>query len=769
MFKMFKNLKVSTKLCVGFGLMILFVIMTGSVCFFTCAQYKEKANMVTENLNMARFMLAKEVDHFKWSASVAKLFMKNEEELKVQTDPTKCGFGKWFYSFTTSDEFKALPENAQAKLMALEEPHKQLHESVIEIKDNWQRDNREVYNKCVRVYEDTTKGELNKVVDGFDHIFEAIDKNRKGAQGEAKENLDNLRVLLLEREIDHLNWSNSIASLFLNNEKELKVQTDPKKCGFGKWYYEYLQSPDFKGLPKDVQTALLDIEDPHARLHQSAIEISENWEPRNTHIYDKCLAMYEGNTQKILDNLIGLFTELFTEIDYYNNTLEQEKTAVAAKMTHSISVIIIVSLIFGVLIALFITGSINNPLKLIVAALGRISDGDFRETIDLDQKDEMGLLAKTCNDVINRWKQIIIDLQGASSQVASSSVEMSSTSEQISKGSESLARTSEETAAAIEQMTDSIQSVLQDIETQTGSVTETSSAIEQMSANIQGVFRSIEQQASAVNESTASVEQLLGSIKQIAGSSDKVNTIASDVNQRAQESNKAVQETVTGMKDIAESAHQINNIIEVITGIASQTNLLALNAAIEAARAGDAGKGFAVVADEVRNLAEQSSHAASEITELIRNANDKAERGVQLVEGVQIVIEQMVGSIEEVSILAQEVNSSTGEQEKGTEEIARAMESLNAITQEVLNAMQEQAKGADEITKTMQEMSRIAGAVSSAMTEQAAASSQVSQSVQQVSTVATENDAGAKQSLDASQDLSDQAQKLDEIVSNFKI
>ncbi len=790
MANIFKNFRVSTKLSIGFGFMILFVLLTGGIAFFACNAFKGKTETLTGNLEMAKFMLAKEVDHFKWSANVANLFLKNEEELHVQTDPTKCDFGKWYYSFIKTDEFKKLPVNVQNRLLAIEEPHKHLHESVIAIKNDWRRDNHAIYDHCATLYQQGTIPKLQEVVSGFRAVFDAIDKNREtvvktaqavqekendGKQHESKKDsaskdkLADLRVILLEREIDHLNWSADISSLFLANKERLEVQTDPHKCGFGQWYDEYVKSPDFKELPEDVQTAMLKLDVPHRQLHESAIAIERGWEPRNDHIFDKCLALYENTTNKILEKVGGLFNELFVELDAYNAQLDKEMHAVADGMVRSVIIIVIVSLIIGIFVALVITGSINNPLKLVVHALNRIADGDFTSTIDLDQKDEMGDLAKTCNDVIRRWKQIVFDLQGASNQMASSAVEMSSTSEQISRGSESLARTSEESAAAIEQMSESIQGVLKDIDSQTTSVTETSAAVEQMTANIQTVFKNIEQQASAINESTTSVEELLASIKQIAGSSEKVSSIAATVNERAKESNNAVKETVIGMRDIADSANQINNIIAVITGIASQTNLLALNAAIEAARAGDAGKGFAVVADEVRNLAEQSSQAASEITELIRTANAKAERGLQLVEGVEAVITQMVDAIQEVSSLAQEVNSSTGEQEKGTEEIAKAMESLNSITQEVVNAMEEQAKGADEITKTMQQMSVIAHDISSAMSEQAAVSSQVSNAVQQVSTVATENETGAKQSLQVSHDLSDQAQKLDTIVSHFKI
>jgi methyl-accepting chemotaxis protein len=79
--------------------------------------------------------------------------------------------------------------------------------------------------------------------------------------------------ILLQREIDHLNWDGDVNTL-LTDEKvtNLTVQTNHTKCGFGKWLYGNGQKEAENLLPvlKNLLTA---IEVPHKQLHQSAIKI----------------------------------------------------------------------------------------------------------------------------------------------------------------------------------------------------------------------------------------------------------------------------------------------------------------------------------------------------------------------------------------------------------------------------------------------------------------------------------------------------------------
>lgn len=100
------------------------------------------------------------------------------------------------------------------------------------------------------------------------------------------------------------------------------------------------------------------------------------------------------------------------------------------------------------------------------------------------------------------------------------------------------------------------------------------------------------------------------------------------------------------MKQIADMSKAIESIITEINSIADQTNILSINASIEAARAGEAGKGFAVVANEVGNLAQKSAAAAKKTNELITNTITAVKNGQDMTEQTAKIFSETMKDIE---------------------------------------------------------------------------------------------------------------------------
>ncbi len=286
-----------------------------------------------------------------------------------------------------------------------------------------------------------------------------------------------------------------------------------------------------------------------------------------------------------------------------------------------------VSVVLLFLVLLFITGVITRPVALGINFARSLADGDLTAEIDVNQKDEVGMLAEALRSMAVQLRKVIGNVQSATDNVAAGSEELSASSQSLSQGAT-------EQAAAVE---------------------EVSSSMEEMAANIQGN----------------------------AESAVKTEKMAVRAAQDAEESGKAVTQAMQAMTDIADK-------ISIVEDIARQTNLLALNAAIEAARAGEHGKGFAVVAAEVRKLAERSGTAAAEISELsmstvkvAEDAGDKLRRLVpdiqetaQLIQEIAAASNEQNVGVNQINVAIQQLDDVIQQNAAASEEVASTSDSL---------------------------------------------------------------------------------------------
>lgn len=216
-------------------------------------------------------------------------------------------------------------------------------------------------------------------------------------------------------------------------------------------------------------------------------------------------------------------------------------------------VIIVIALVLSIGLGVLISQVISRPLNRAVKLIGRVAEGDLRETVDVDRKDEFGQLADSINHMIMSLRNLTNGILASSENVAAASQQISASTEEIASGSTTQANDAQ---------------------------------------TLNELFR-----------------DLTKSIQSIAQSAEEASELANQTMNIAQEGGKVVHQSIEGMNlvnrhmsRLEEDSNKIGEIIKVINDIADQTNLLALNAAIEAARAGDQGRGFAVVADEVRKL-----------------------------------------------------------------------------------------------------------------------------------------------------------------------
>ena len=295
---------------------------------------------------------------------------------------------------------------------------------------------------------------------------------------------------------------------------------------------------------------------------------------------------------------------------------------------------ILIALVF----AYWVTRSITKPLGEAVAVADELARGNLAVEINIDSKDETGLLKQSMRNMVGKLSQIIGDVSAASDALNSAAGQVASTAQSLSQASS--------------------------------------------------------QQAASVEETSASVEQMSASINQNSENAGIAEQMATTSSTDAVDGGSAVTGTVDAMKQIALK-------IGIIDDIAYQTNLLALNAAIEAARAGDHGRGFAVVAAEVRKLAERSQVASREIGELATSSVLTAEQAGQLLEALVPAIKKTSDLVQEIAAASQEQSSGVGQINGAMNQLSQATQQNAAASEQLAATAEEMGAQAGQLQDLM--------------------------------------------------------------------
>ncbi|MFH2132948.1 MAG: methyl-accepting chemotaxis protein [bacterium] len=671
-----KNIRLWKKIMLGVGVVIILMLVIAGWSWSGINGIVNDATELAAGNKLVGVLLQREVDHLNWAGEVNRLLTdKSLTSLNVETDPTKCGFGKWYYGDGRKEAEKTLPA-LRGKLEAIEAPHTHLHESAIKI------------------------GKLFNVAD------------------------ESLPAILANREADHLSWSEKVQSAILTRQQATGVELDHTKCAFGKMLYGEI-GKGMADTDPTLASLLEDIKPPHEQLHLTGKKIETALQSGD---FDQATAVYMNETRTALTttreglhklqarasaNLEGpkqaravyasetqpnlqAVQVLLNEMSQItkDSVISEDQMLSRAIVTRLVVVTIsLIALVLGILAAVFTSRAITGPIKKVMSLMMELKNGNFKERSGIHQQDEVGLMAQALDECGGELQNAIDDIG-----VVMTGVKNGDLSRRV-------------TAACRGELAVLKSSINESIDLLGQTIDHAKSGSQQVNTSAEELSESAQMLASGASEQAASLEQIsssMGEIEAQAKASDKNASQAQVISHQAIEKvrtgNVQMESMLQSMKEIDQNSSNVTKVIKVIEEIAFQTNLLALNAAVEAARAGKYGKGFAVVAEEVRSLAGRSAVAAKETNELIEKSVNEVSNGVKKADETAAVLESISESVSKVNDLVGKIAGASQQQSNNIEEINKGLSMMNNVVQQNSSISEETAAASEELSSQSTEL-----------------------------------------------------------------
>ncbi|MFA7384063.1 MAG: methyl-accepting chemotaxis protein [Desulfurivibrionaceae bacterium] len=166
---------IKQRLAIGSSIIAAVLGITGIYNYFGIGQILRHGAEVINGNKLDAELAQREVDHLMWVGKVRDFLADEQtEQLGVETDFHKCGFGKWYYGEGRKEAEQLVPDLAPL-LARIEKPHQNLHESAIAIQQTAQGEGSR--KEAVRVFAAQTGPALKEVQANLKEIREEAKKH----------------------------------------------------------------------------------------------------------------------------------------------------------------------------------------------------------------------------------------------------------------------------------------------------------------------------------------------------------------------------------------------------------------------------------------------------------------------------------------------------------------------------------------------------------------------------------------------------------------
>ncbi|MGM0608093.1 MAG: methyl-accepting chemotaxis protein [Candidatus Muiribacteriota bacterium] len=595
-----KNMTVGQKITAGFAGVLILTAILGIWSISGIAQIVDNAEEVIDGNSLRGDMGQREIDHLNWAGDLTHFLMDDEagNRLDVEVDPRECAFGKWYYGEGRQAAEQMLPELRQP-LSEIETPHNLLHESAADINS----------------------------------VFNRADITLPG--------------YFAEVEAAHSAWYSDLLMYATGNNQTFEGQLDHKRCFLGTFLFgdegRQLAQEDSK-----MREYINRIKGPHEKLHntgaeiislieagdsrealnvlenqtltarQEVFEILENMKIRAEELVSgmqEADRIYIEQTQPNLERVQQLLNQII-EITQANVMTDEALLQAADNTRNGVVAFSVITIIAGIIIAVFLIRSILIMIKDIVAKL----------------------------------------LNGAQ--------EVSSASSQVSQSSQSLAEGANEQASSLEESSSS----LEELASMTANNTE----------NTFTAADKVAEATKLAHNAGETNKKMSEAIEKIKESSDETGKIIKTIDEIAFQTNLLALNAAVEAARAGEAGKGFAVVAEEVRNLAQRSAEAAKNTSVLIKDSNENAQNGVRVADEVNEVLNKISDSIMKVNTLIgevSSASGEQKKGIDeinnAVSEMQKITQTNAANSEETAAASEELTAQAEELNKIVEVLSK--------------------------------------------------------------------------------------------------
>lgn len=356
--------------------------------------------------------------------------------------------------------------------------------------------------------------------------------------------------------------------------------------------------------------------------------------------------------------------------------LEKTDHVIAMSRKRMITACVLAVVFLELIMGLFIWRLMHSRIGALTAGTKIVSEGDYNHRIKEMGKDEIGILSKSFNSMVEKIQQekqknalLMKNIQETVTTVTAAASQLTTVTAQQASGAAQQVSVVQEVASTSREIASTSQSIAENAD--------------EVSKNSDRTSEVCNAGKEYINSSITGMDRIHDQVEQVVGQ----------------------------IGNLAEHTQNIESVIEIIEDISEQTNLLSLNASLEAAGAGEFGSRFSVVAQEVRRLANRTLEATETIRILVKDIQDATKKVVVLGEDEEEVVatgiesvRELVKYFEDTLVMVEATKNSATEITLMTKQQSSAGQQMVTAISEVEDMAHQTEKGVSDLEAMVQEL-----------------------------------------------------------------